>query len=851
MNEKTDQNDASPAPGETGNEPVADNSDQEIHDNEGTLSLALGGDSTPRAPTPPLPSSIGEYRILGVLGEGGMGVVYEAEQRNPSRRVALKVMRQGHTVDEVHTRLFQREAETLGRLKHPNIGAIYESGHTDDGHDFFAMELVRGQTLDAWVSSRPTPITTTELKLRLRVFCAIADGVHYAHQRGVIHRDLKPSNIIVKDATESFTASRSGSAVPLVKILDFGLARITDQDIGEEVRTQFGMLKGTVPYMSPEQAMGHPDEIDVRTDVYALGVILYEMLAGKRPYDTASAALIEALRVVCEEAPRPLSESWQGVRKLDADIETIVGKALEKEPPRRYGSVQAMSDDIDRYLGSQPIGARPPSALYQLRKFTGRNRALVGAASAAVVLLAAFAFTVTLQARRIKGEAERANREATRAREVSEFMIGLFDRSDPTLARGENLSARQVLDAGASRIAELADQPLTQAAFMETIGRVYTVLGAFDTAEPLLEQAVDIRDHSATEDELALAGGLHHLATFHDAAGQYDQAEEPIQRAVEIRERLLGEHPELANSLNTLGNVLWHQDRLEEAEVIHRRALAIREQAVDVGDPSIAQSLHNLGALRYFAGDYEEAEHLYRRSITIEEAAHGPDDWNLATSLHTLSIVYQDQDRFDDALALQKRALSIREKVLGPDHPHVALSLTTMGNIYRGLERPAAAEPLIRRAVRIAESAWGPNHGEVFWMRRSLVRTLIDLERFEEAEAEVLDLSATIERTSDIGSLPPILEILGDLRAREGRFDEAEASYRRSIALLKEEAPDSPYVGLATAGLARVQRDAGRPAEAILSYQEAIRLMEADWGTEDPDLRRAHAELEGLTKRPS
>jgi len=796
----------------------------------------------------PLPSAIGEYRILGVLGEGGMGVVYEAEQQHPHRRVALKVMRRGHLVDEIHARLFQREAEALGRLKHPNIAAIHESGHTDDGHDFFAMELVRGQTLDAWLAGRHEPITPDELELRLRLFRSIADGVHYAHQRGVIHRDLKPSNIIVRDTGEPASHGGTRPAGPLVKILDFGLARITDQELASTMLTEVGMLKGTVPYMSPEQAMGRPDEIDVRTDVYALGVILYEMLAGRRPYDTARAALVEALRVICEEPPRPLRESWQGVRRLDGDIETIVGKALEKAPSRRYSSVAAMTEDVDRYLTSQPISARPPSALYQLRKFAGRNRALVGGAVGALLVLVVFAITVTVQSGRIRREAERANREAATAREVSEFMIGLFDRSDPTLARGEEPTARQILDAGAARIEALEAQPGTQAAFMETIGRVYTVLGVFDRADDLLDRAVEIRGSLATQDELALAQSLHHRATMLDAAGRHDEAEAPIRQAVMVRERRLGEHPDLATSLNTLGNVLWHQDLLDEAEVVHRRALEIREAALGADDPDIAQSVHNLGALRYLAGDYAEAESLYLRSIEIEEAAGGSDSWNLATSLHTLAIVHQDQDRFDEALALERRALSIREKVLGPDHPHVALSLTTMGNIYRGLERPAAAEPLIRRAIAVAEAAWDPDHGEVWWMRRSLARTLADLERFAEAEAELLSLAETVEKAARVNELPPVLEALGDVYSRQGRFDEAESCFRRSIAMLEEEAPGDPYIGLATAGLARVLRDAGRTAEAEVAYRTAISQMEAGWGADDPDLKRAEQELAELLR---
>ena len=231
-----------------------------------------------------LPDTIGDYRIVRLLGEGGMGVVFEAEQRSPSRRVALKLMRRGHLVDEVHARMFHHEAETLGRLRHPNIAAIYESGHTPDGHDFFAMELVEGPTLDQWLQRREGPLTPNELEGRLRLFQTICAPVHYAHQRGVIHRDLKPTNLIV---TEDASGGDLGaSAPPSIKILDFGLARITDPDLqAATMMSEVGVIKGTLPYMSPEQAEGDVDAIDVRTDVYALGVILYELISGHRPYE--------------------------------------------------------------------------------------------------------------------------------------------------------------------------------------------------------------------------------------------------------------------------------------------------------------------------------------------------------------------------------------------------------------------------------------------------------------------------------------------------------------------------------------------------------------------------------------
>jgi serine/threonine protein kinase len=769
---------------------------------------------------------IGPYHLLEKIGEGGMGEVWVAEQQKPiHRRVALKLIKAGMDTRQVIAR-FESERQALALMDHPAIAKVFDAGETEQGHPYFVMEYVQGIPITAYCDRNR--LTTKE---RLELFRHICEGVQHAHQKAIIHRDLKPSNILV--------AIQDGGPVP--KIIDFGVAKATAQSLTERTMyTELGVLIGTPEYMSPEQAEMSGQNVDTRTDVYSLGAILYELLVGALPFDPKElrrAGYDEIRRRIREvDPPRPSTKlSTMGealttqaanrrterpalIRQIRGDLDWITMKALEKDRTRRYGSPSDLAADIERYLHNQPIVARPPSTVYKARKFVRRHRFGVGVASAVTVLLIGFSITTAIQARRIARERDRANQEAEASRQVSDFLTGLFKVSDPSEARGNSVTAREILDKGADKIQrELQGQPLVQGKLMSTMGIVYDSLGLFGPAQTLLEKGLEIRTKALGPDNPDVAVTLGQLGTVMWHKGDFAASNELMLKALAINEKSFGpDSKEAANSLHNLGNLYWTQGKYEEARAFLTRCLAIREKIYGPDNAEVAGALNSLGAIAYREGDLKKAGEIWERTLAIREKTLGPDHPYLAQTLNNLAIVYNYSGDPNRAVPLLQRVVRIQEKVLGPKHPDLASALMNLGDAVSRTRSAAEAKPYYARAVAIMEEA-SPNNPELGRFLDRMGFCLAEENDLKGAEgfyqrSLALRQKALGPKNPEVGES---LTGLADCAKRGGRLKDAEDLYERALALLRK--PDGSYFPAAfetLKGLADLFRKTGREARA-------------------------------------
>ena len=642
----------------------------------------------------------GDVHIAGFTLEreihrGAQGVVYRAHQHSANRTVALKLLLSGAFATTEQRRRFEREIELVAGLDHPSIVTIYESGTTDGGQLYFAMQLIDGVPFDEWVDGildeRAGGSVRDRLRRALKLFARICDAVHHAHQRGVMHRDLKPANILVD----------AGGAP---HVLDFGLARPIDTKDSQWLRTvtQDGQFMGTIAYASPEQLTGDISNVDVRSDVYALGVILYETISGTLLIPIGG-DLRAALKAIAEMDPPPPSE--HGARRLpiNRDLDTIARKALAKSKHRRYQSAAELRDDIDHYLAGEPIDARRDSSWYVFRRTVAQHKAPVAVLVSAIVVLAGVAIAMSVLYQRARTEAEKVT-------QINLFLEDTLGSVEP-MTPGEEITVREMLDEAAQWIEiALSDQPEIQASIHTTVGNGYRALGLFDKSEHHLEKSLSIRRDLFGWRDAQVAQSLNALGLLRQSEGDHDAAIGLFNEALAMRLDLLGENSyEVSLTHANLALASRETGALDAAEKHTQASLAIRRKLFGDEHADVAMCLFNLAVIAELRGDAEAAIDWYRQALDMRRNVLHHDHPDLARSQLALGRLLVQHDRAAEALPLLEEARNSRAQRLGDAHWHTAEAACAVAEAYAGLQRYDESAAELAPALVLLRSAFGPD----------------------------------------------------------------------------------------------------------------------------------------------
>lgn len=782
---------------------------------------------------------VGPYKIKKELGHGGMGSVYLADRIDGQfeQQVALKLLRTGFTTEN-QKRRFLSERQILATLNHKNIARLLDGGITDDGQPWFAMEYVNGLPIDEYCDSRKLTI-----KQRLNLFLKVCDAVQSAHQKLIVHRDLKPSNILV---TENGT----------VKLLDFGIAKALNQeDIlgGAQPLTRTGLLPLTPAYASPEQVRNDP--MTTASDIYQLGIVLYELLTGCRPYKVSGRTPSEVEQIICEKQPtRPSTaitkvlperedaentlkkvssnrqtKTEQLQKNLKGDLDTIVLKAIRKEPDRRYESAEQLAADIRHYLTGRPVMAHPDSMGYRTRKFIRRHR--IGAISTAIIILLVIGYiiTVTWHSQQTQAALVKAEQETKKAEQVTDFLMDMFEASNPEESLGDTVTAQTLLEQGIEQAQQLKDQPVIYAQMLDVTGLVYMNLGQYEQAQSLLKQAYDIRHTHLEAPHPEISESLHNLGVLFWENGQYNEAEKYLRDALKMLQKIHeGEHESLANTMNALAIVLKELRKFEQAEPLHRKALEMNRNIFGEKHKAVAQSLSNLGNFLESLGDYKQAKEYYQESLEIYQELYGNNHPLVAALLTNLGRITERLGNLETSLDHHQMSLEIKRAIYDDDHPDIAKSLYHLGRVNMDLENLDIAQQQLEQALAIQQvslDSFHPNLSQTYNTLGILMHRKGNLEASQQFYQEALAIKEVRlgENHSDIGiQLNNIALVL----IKQKKYDEAMDLLQKSKSIMLHNFEDDhPLLTYPLLGIAHVYLDTDEPEKAEPLLRESLDIQ--------------------------